>query len=168
MQEKGLCKHTERCSQTKPVSLCNLHEFFVAFKERNPDVEIGFSKFCTLHHKWCFITGSSGTNLLCVCSIHQNTILLVDALNCEVSYKDLVNKVVCDSSNHECMMHHCTNCSGTKTLHKFLEEELSDIGPDFQFHYPQWQTTDRTSLITVISTCEEYKDTLISTINAII
>ena len=81
--------------------------------------------------------------------------------------QSLVNKVVCDPSNHESMMHQCTNCPGTNPLHKFLEEELSDIDPDFQFHYSQWQTTDRASLVTVTSTCEEYKDTLISAINAI-
>ena len=81
--------------------------------------------------------------------------------------QDLVNKVLCDPSNRECMMHRWTNCSGTNALRKFLEEELSDIDPDFQFHYSQWQTTDRASLVTVTSTCEEYKDTLISAINAI-
>ena len=31
----------------------------------------------------------------------------------------------------------------------------------------EWQTTARTSLVSVTSTCEEYKDTLISVINAI-
>ena len=97
---------------------------------------------------------------------HQNTILLVDAQNWEVTYKDLVNKLVFDPSNGECMMHRCTNCSGTNTLRKLLEEELSDI-TDFQFHYSQWQTTDRASPETVTSTCEEYKYTLISAINAI-
>ena len=48
---------------------------------------------------------------------------------------------------------------------KFLKEELIVIDPDFQFHYQQWQTTDRASLVTVTSTCEECKDTLISAIN---
>ena len=76
-----------------------------------------------------------------VCSTHQNTILSVGAVNWEATYKDLVNKVVCDPSNHECTMHCCTNCPGTNALHKFLEEELSDIDPDFQFHCSQWQTT---------------------------
>ena len=32
----------------KQLVLCNLHELFVAFKERNPNVKIRFSKFCTL------------------------------------------------------------------------------------------------------------------------
>ena len=54
-----------------------------------------------------------------------------------------------------------------KILCKFLDEEFSDIDPDFQLFYSQWQTTYRASLVTVTSTCEEYKDTLISAINAI-
>ena len=49
---------------------------------------------------------------------------------------------MCDPLNCECMMHGCTNCRGTNALRKFLEEELSDIDPDFQFHYSQWQTTE--------------------------
>ena len=102
-----------------------------------------------------------------VCTSHQNTILLVEALNWGVTYKDLVNKVVYDPSNCEYMIHRCTNCPGTNALCKFLEKELSDIDPDFQFHYSQWQTTDRTSLVTLTSTCEEHKDSLISAINAI-
>ena len=44
---------------------------------------------------------------------------------------------MCDPLNCECMMHGCTNCRGTNALRKFLEEELSDIDPDFQFHYSQ-------------------------------
>ena len=101
-----------------------------------------------------------------VCTTHQNKILFVDALNWEVTCKNLVNKVVRDPSNHECMMHHCTNCPGTNALGKSMEEELSDIDPDFQFHYLQWQTTDKASLVTATPICEEYKDTLISAINA--
>ena len=139
----------------------------VVFKERNQDVKIGFSIFCTVLPKWCVIAGSLGTHSVCVCNTHQNTILLVDALNWEVTYKGLVNKAVRDPSNRECMMHHCNNCPQTNALCKFLEEELSDIDPDFQFHYSQWQTTDRASLVMVTSICEQYKDTLISAINAI-
>ena len=48
-----------------------------------------------------------------------------------------------------------------------LVEELSDINPDFQFHYSQLEITDRASLVTVTSTCGEYNDTLVLTINAI-
>ena len=55
-------------------------EWVYLFKEKHPLVKIGFSKFCSLRPKWCVIAGSSGTHSVCVCTIHQNTILLVDAL----------------------------------------------------------------------------------------
>ena len=117
-------------------------------------MKIGFSKFCTLHPKWCVIAGLSGTSSVCVCTTHQNTILLVDALNWEVTYKDVVNK--------QCVIHQIVNVwcivvltvQEKNTLHKFLEEELSEIDPDFQFHYSQSQTTYRAFLVTVASTCE--------------
>ena len=41
----------------KQLVLCNFHELFDAFKERNTDVKIRFSKFCTLRSKWCVTAG---------------------------------------------------------------------------------------------------------------
>ena len=38
---KGVHKKTAICK-----SLCNLQEFYTAFKEKHPNVNIGFSKFC--------------------------------------------------------------------------------------------------------------------------
>ena len=37
--------------QQKKLILCNLNEFFRAFKEQNPTVPLGFSKFCSLRLK---------------------------------------------------------------------------------------------------------------------
>ena len=142
LRKKDYVSIQEGVQKQKQLVPCNLHELVVAFKEKKTDVKIGFSKFCTLCPKWCAIAGSSGTHSVCVCTTHKNTILLVDALNWEVTCKDFANKVGCDPSNHECMIHRCTNCPATNALHKFLEEELSDIDPDFQFHCSQWQTTD--------------------------
>ena len=139
--KKGYMSIQKSVHKQKQLILCNLHELFVAFKERKPDVKIGFSKFCILCSKWCVIAGSSEAHSICVCTTQWNTILLADALNWEVTYKDLANKVVRDPPNGECIMHCCTNCPGTNTLHKFLEVELSDIDPNFPFHYLQWQTT---------------------------
>ena len=105
---------------------------------------------------WCdwFSLQVHQKHSVCVCTTHQNTILLVDTLNWEVTCKDLVNKAVCDPSNCECMMHRYTNFTGTNALRKFLEEELRDMNLDFQLHYSQWQITERASLVTVTSTCE--------------
>ena len=85
---------------------CLLHLKKVRFlKDKNWILQNLYS----VPYKVC-IAGSSGAQSVCACTTHQNTILLVRALSREVTYKDLVNKVVCDPSNRECMMDRCTNC----------------------------------------------------------
>ena len=128
----------EGVNKQKWLVLCSLHELFVSFKEKTQMWKLDSPSFCTLCRKWCVIAGSPRAHLVCVCTTHQNNILLVEALNLEVTYKDLVNEVVCDQSNCECIIHCCSNCPGTNTFGKFLEEELSDIDPDIQLHYSQW------------------------------
>ena len=85
--------------EKKHLVLCNLHEIYVAFKEQNPDVKVGFPKFCSMHPKSYVNAGKSGTHLVCACAIHQNTVLLVDSLNWDVTYKDLISKTACGSTN---------------------------------------------------------------------
>ena len=67
----------------KQLVLCNLHELFVAFKERNPDVKIGFSKSCTLCPKCCHCRFIRHTLSMCLYYSSKHH-LLVDALNLEV------------------------------------------------------------------------------------
>ena len=146
--------------------LCNLHELYVAFKEQNPDVKV-FSKFCSLHPKSCVVAGKSGTHSLCVCTMHQNAVLLVDALDWDVTYKDLISKVVCGSTNRKCMIHRCENCSGKETLRTFSNEELTEFDKDKKFHYMEWETTARATLQTIIVTCSKYIEKVVEDINTL-
>ena len=75
-------------------SLCNLQEFYTAFKEKHPNINIGFSKFCALRPKWCVLAGSKMAQSVYVCSAHQNIVLLVDAMDWGLTYKDLIKKIV--------------------------------------------------------------------------
>ena len=111
----------------KRLLLCNLQELFVAFKDKNPNEKIGFSKFCSLRPKWCLLAGAKGTHSVCVCSAHQNAKLLVEAINWKHTYKDLMGKIVCSVDERECMMHRCENCPRTSALTKFFVEELIGI-----------------------------------------
>ena len=72
-----------------------------------PQQKIGFSKFCTLRPKWFVLAGSSGTHSVCICSTHQNAVLLIGVTDWECTYKDLMKNVVYDPDNKVCMMHHC-------------------------------------------------------------
>ena len=60
-------------SEQKRLSLCNLQELYTAFKEEHPNVNIGFSKFRTLKLA------------LFACSAHQNALLLVDAMDWDLT-----------------------------------------------------------------------------------
>ena len=75
-------------------SLCNLQELYTAFKEKYPNVNIGFSKFCALRSKWCVLAASKMTHSVCVCSTHQNVVLLVDAMDWNLTYKDLIKLIL--------------------------------------------------------------------------
>ena len=86
---KEYIKKTATCK-----SLCNLQEFYTAFKEKHPNVNIGFSKFCALRPKWCVLDGLKMNHSVCVCSAHQNVMLLVDAMDCDLIHKDLIKKIV--------------------------------------------------------------------------
>ena len=133
-------------------SLCNLQEFYTAFKEKHPNVNIGFSKFFALRPKWCVLAGSKMTHSVCVCSAHQNVVLLVDAMDWDLTYKDLVKKIVYNSESNKCIMHWCESCPGTATLKTFVDEELNEHEDDEKFNYCQWDTTDRAILTTFTAT----------------
>ena len=97
-------------------SLCNLQEFYTAFKEKHPNVNIGFSKFCALRPKWCVLAGSKMTHSVCVCSAHQNVVLLVDAMDWDLTYKDLIKKTVYNTEGNKYIMHRCESCPGNANL----------------------------------------------------
>ena len=80
----------------KRLLLSNLNELYEAFKEKNPAIKIGFSKFCSLRPKWCVTVRSSGTHSVCVWIYHQNAMLLVAAIGWELTYTDLMKIVVCN------------------------------------------------------------------------
>lgn len=63
----------------KRLMLCNLKELHHEFKQKYPGNRVGFSKFSTLRPKWCVLAGAPGTHCVCVCTIHQNPLLLLQA-----------------------------------------------------------------------------------------
>ena len=61
----------------------------------------------------------------------------------------------------------CINesCPGRADLKQFLDEQLSDVDSESEFHYNQWDIIDWASLTTITITCEDYKDVLIVAID---
>ena len=144
--------------------LCNLKELYIASKRQNSHIKIGFSKFCSLRPKWCVPVGTPGSHAVCVCTYHQNAILLASALGVSHTYKDLMKMIVCDIENSEWMIHRCPEYPGTKPLQEFITAELARQEID-EREYSQWQSTDRPTLITVKASTDSFLDTLVDKIN---
>ena len=138
-----------------------MQELYTAFKEKHPNVNIGFSKFSALN----VLTGSKMTHSVCVCSAHQNVVLLVDAMDWDLTYKDLIKKIVCNTDSNKCIMHRCESCPVTATLREFLDQELNKHEDDEKFNYCQWDTTDQAIMTTFTAPYKEYKETLIDIID---
>ena len=137
-------------TEQKRLVLFNLKDAFQQFKEKNPTKNIGFSKFASLRPPWCILAGSSGTHNVCICSIHQNLKLMMDASKCKISYKDLLQLMVCDIDSAECMLGHCPNCPGADCI----DQKIHLI--DSEIKYKQWVSTDRSDLVTILKDNHEF------------
>ena len=71
-------------------SLCNLQELYTAFKEKHSNVNwvlnIGYLEIQMVCSGWLLKNDSS----VWVCSAHQNVVLLVDAMDWDLTYQDLI------------------------------------------------------------------------------
>ena len=101
-------------------SLCNLQELYAAFKDKHPNVNIGFSKLCALRPKWCVLAGSKMTQSFSVCSADQNVVLLVDAMDWDLTYKEMIKKIICNTESNKCIMHWCESCVLALQLWKYF------------------------------------------------
>ena len=66
-----------RISVQKRLLLGSLKEIYQQFKDQFPAEKIGFSRFAELCPKHGVLAGASGTHVVCVCTIHQNTKLMM-------------------------------------------------------------------------------------------
>lgn len=156
----------------KRILLCNLEELFIAFKEKHPNLKIGLSKFCSLRPKWCVLAGSPGTHSVCVCLYHQNVELLANALNQhdKESIHIMMDKLVCDRQNRDCMLRRCDVCPKTsESLKLHLREILEDYDEDEDIKFSQWVSSDgRMTLQTMLLPCGEFIDFTIKKIESLI
>ena len=107
------------------------------FPSQYPARQIGFSKFCSLHPKWCVLPGSSGTHSACVCTHHQNMKLILAPLG--VSHTELCEFLICDINSKVCMLHRCPNCpENTEILESKLYELTGDYDDETVIEFNQW------------------------------
>ena len=158
----------KRESRQKRLLLCSLKEAYEHLKSLHPSDKVGFSTFASLRPKECVLAGSSGTHSVCVCTLHQNTKLMflgskLPTLSQKTitHYRHCLAAIMCNPPSSDCYMGKCTQCPGTDKLHEQLQE-IMDVNMVDSVQYQQWTQTDRSSLITIVQTDEEFLEEFIA------
>lgn len=170
-----------REKKQKFLILCNLKEAYQLFKEKYPDIKIGFSKFAELRPKECVLPGSSGTHVVCLCTIHQNVKLMLAAIvnifkwetpclldspgtSTEISeidtnyichYSHCLAFLQCNPPQELCFFGKCDNCPKEEKLVHLLNNAFDRKGVD-EIEFKEWVSTDRSTLQTQKLVVEEF------------
>ena len=78
------------------------------------------SNFCELRPKWCVLTDYYGGHSVCVCTIHQNDVLLVDALDVQVFTNILCQSLVVQQKIQSACFIDVKNSPNARTHEKIL------------------------------------------------
>ena len=160
---KSVKENGRRIKKQKRLLLANLKELYKEFKKRHPTYKIGFSSFASLRPKQCILPSAPGTHNVCVCTICENTKLMLVGLqrinqdgNSEMNHVDyFIKKIVCQNPSTNCFLNKCEECpepeSISELLNNFLEGNLVE-----EMIYKKWKTTDRAEMIVVKVTVENF------------
>ena len=160
--------------------LTTLKEAHVQFKEENPDVKIGFSKFAEARPKHVVLPGGSGTHNVCVCVHHQNPKLMIDhsqiktnpifrelvgsgeanSYTGEVKYQHLLAQLMCNPPSIDCWLGKCEECEDSSNLSRSLTEKFKRLDVE-QIIHKQWESIDRTDLVTHTDTVDDFVEKLV-------
>ena len=156
-----------RVHEQKHLVLCNLKEAYHLFKEKFPELKIGFSKFADSRPKECVLAGASGTHSVCVCTIHQNVkLMMTDSRIAELPtsdnaapqllhYRHCLAAMQCNPPREACFLDECSECPGSDPLKERLLHDFDSKGID-EVEFKQWTSTDRSNLETVILSVDEF------------
>ena len=157
--------------------MCTLREAYFHFKDKNPGIKIGLSKFIELRPKHVVLPGGSGTHTVCVCVYHQNPKLMLagsqicshpefrnivdSSWTSEIEVQHLLARLVCNPAQEACWFGKCAACEdfGSK-----LKEVLSDVFEKLDVEnitYKIWVSTDRTELLTVTEEVDGFLESFI-------
>lgn len=149
--------------------LCDIKVLHKQFKEKNPEMLTGLSKFAELRPKWCVLAGSRGTHSVCVCVIHENFKLMFEAVDFKnltkdlpdpvEDYSDCLKFITCENATPLCYFNECENCPKIEHFSDYVMKILTENNLT-QVMYSIWQSTDRCNLKKECLSAEDYVDEL--------
>ena len=135
----------EKQQVQKRQILCTVYEAYLDFKDKNPDIKIGFSKFAEARPKNVVLPGATGTHNVCVCVHHQNPKLMIDhskiknesgfkeligkgeenSFSEDIKYQHLLARLMCNPPNISCWLGECEECEDSSNFTKSIEEKFN-------------------------------------------
>lgn len=156
----------EKTQVQKKMVLCNLCELHTAFKNENPSIDIGKSKFASLRPAHCVLAGGPGTHSICVCKYHQNFKLLLDGGSLKsmdpdiIDYKYFMTAVLCDPPTEHCYtMGCCKQCPGFEVLKEHILDLLHE-NLVLEVRFNQWSAVDRSTFDTLVLDTSDFVELL--------
>jgi hypothetical protein len=159
------------------------NEFVKSVEERN--IKISLTTVALLKPKNCIWPGIHGFKRTCMCEIHQNFQLLLEALAIKIDVGRILDAVLCDAVNERCSMGLCNECPNYAVLQEILlpqndlaedvigrapqdeglnEEDVvaqrEEYAQDDMVSYWQWTREGRTNLVNSIAPRHEVFDSL--------
>ena len=114
---KSVTTDSVKRKKQKRLLLVNIKELYLEFWKKyinnsqendNRKIHIRCLNFFSLRPKWVVTASDSCMN---VCAIHQNVELMMHAIPSNDTYKNLLEKLVCDISSCACMMKQYEKCN---------------------------------------------------------
>lgn len=74
---------------------------------------------------------------MCVCTIHQNVILLIHGTGIEEDCKKLMSYLECERAGKECMLRQCNKCPSKDNVFQVLHSKVEGYNDDDIVAYNQ-------------------------------
>ena len=74
---------------------------------------------------------------------------------------------MCDTEKMKCMVHHCDSCPTFTALKDYLEKKFEEYDVTEDITFSQWDSTDRTTLVTHVAPVDEFVDFLVYAIDSL-
>ncbi|KAJ8666515.1 hypothetical protein QAD02_008177 [Eretmocerus hayati] len=122
VKDPGIDEKEER---QKRLLLYTMKELYKNWKKENSHLPKlpGLTFFQSLRPTECVSAGDPGTHTICVCTEHQKVKLKVYALGASLTYRDVMEKVVCNVEDGGCMLRRCKKCPGARDAVEYLTSQ---------------------------------------------
>ena len=108
-------QHNNKRQHIQKIHLLgSLNETYAIFMKENSSVQIGFSRFCSLHPVNVMLSVDMPRDV-CLCQYHEKIKMICECLKKEISsfpqYSgNFVDNFVCNSESELCMLGKCNKC----------------------------------------------------------